>query len=629
MRIASLSYIQGERMSSANVQQKTQHEFKAEMKQLLHLIVHSLYTHPEIFVRELVSNASDALNKARFQALSGTDIYGADTPFEIRITLDSGTKQFTIEDTGVGMNEADLTERLGTIASSGTLEFIQQLQEQNKPIDGNMIGQFGVGFYSVFMVADMVSVETRSIDPASKGLRWTSDGKGTYTIEEIEKETRGTKISFTLKESSAQFAEMRETKDVITKYSNFVDFPIFINDERVNAVRALWSVSKDSVTDDERNEFYKFLTHHYKNPLGHLHIALEGVVNFKALLFIPDEPLSPFAVQNDQPSIALYANKVMIQEDCKELIPEYLRFVRGVADTEDLPLNVSREVTQNSPVMAKMQKHIVKKILDLLEDWAQNDKEKFATFYAHFSKQFVFGVNDYTHREQITKLLHFPSSTLDKNALTNLTDYVARMKSEQTEIYYATGDRLETVLANPNLEYFTRHGIEVLLLAEPADIIALTSLPSFETKSIVSIDKADLKIEADPANALPEPVAQSLMNVMKQILGERVEDIVPSKRLVESPVSLVAGAMSMDAQTERLMKIIDKNYTGGKRKMEVNTAHVLIKNLSSKLVSDPDGTTLRPYIEQLYEGALLMEGNLSSPAEYVKRMTEIMTQATN
>ncbi len=616
-------------MSSANVQQKTQHEFKAEMKQLLHLIVHSLYTHPEIFVRELVSNASDALNKARFQALSGTDIYGADTPFEIRITLDSGTKQFTIEDTGVGMNEADLTERLGTIASSGTLEFIQQLQEQNKPIDGNMIGQFGVGFYSVFMVADMVSVETRSIDPASKGLRWTSDGKGTYTIEEIEKETRGTKISFTLKESSAQFAEMRETKDVITKYSNFVDFPIFINDERINAVRALWSVSKDSVTDDERNEFYKFLTHHYKNPLGHLHIALEGVVNFKALLFIPDEPLSPFAVQNDQPSIALYANKVMIQEDCKELIPEYLRFVRGVADTEDLPLNVSREVTQNSPVMAKMQKHIVKKILDLLEDWAQNDKEKFATFYAHFSKQFVFGVNDYTHREQITKLLHFPSSTLDKNALTNLTDYVARMKSEQTEIYYATGDRLETVLANPNLEYFTRHGIEVLLLAEPADIIALTSLPSFETKSIVSIDKADLKIEADPANALPEPVAQSLMNVMKQILGERVEDIVPSKRLVESPVSLVAGAMSMDAQTERLMKIIDKNYTGGKRKMEVNTAHVLIKNLSSKLVSDPDGTTLRPYIEQLYEGALLMEGNLSSPAEYVKRMTEIMTQATN
>ncbi len=616
-------------MANTNVQQKTQHESKAEMKQLLHLIVHSLYTHPEIFIRELVSNASDALNKARFQVLSGADSFDADAPFEIRITLDSATKQCIIEDTGIGMNETDLVERLGTIASSGTLEFIRQLQEQGKPIDGNMIGQFGVGFYSVFMVADEVTVETRSIDPAGKGLQWTSDGKGTYSIAEIDKPTRGTKITFSLKESAWQFAEVRETKNVITKYSNFVDFPIFINDERVNAVRALWSVSKDSITDDERNEFYKFLTHHYNNPLGYLHIALEGVVNFKALIFIPDEPLSPFAIQNDHPSIALYANKVMIQEDCKELIPEYLRFVRGVADTEDLPLNVSREITQNSPVMAKMQKHIVKKILDLLEDWSQNDKEKFATFYKHFSKQFVFGVNDYTHREQITKLLHFPSSTQEKNALTNLSDYVARMQPEQKEIYYATGDRLETVLANPNLEYFTRNNIEVLLLSEPADIIALTSLPSFETKNIVSIDKAEITIDTPQENTLPEPIALTLMKKMKDILGERVEDVVASKRLVDSPVSLVAGATSMDAQTERLMKIIDKNYTGGKRKLEVNTAHILIKNLSSKLVGDPDGITLRPYVEQLYEGALLMEGNLTSPADYVKRMTDIMTHATN
>ena len=610
------------------------YEYKAEMKQLLHLIVHSLYTHPEVFVRELVSNSSDALNKARFRQLTDTTMLGTDAPLEIRITLDREAHTFTIEDTGIGMTKDDLVGKLGTVASSGTLEFINSLKAQGGTLDGNMIGQFGVGFYAVFMVADEVTVETRHANPDSVGLRWKSDGEGSYTIEEIEKPTRGTRISFTLKESAQEFSEEYRLKSIIQKYSNFVDFPIIIGKsgeagEKANSIRALWQMPKESVSADEANEFYKFLSGDYQNPLGYTHLSIEGSVNFKAMVFIPETPPArPFTLDQDK-SLHLYTNKVLIEENCKQLLPDYLRFARGVVDTDDLPLNVSREITQSSPQMAKINKVITGKILSLLQDWAASDNDKYAKFYAAFGSQFKIGVNsDYANRDQIVQLLRFDSTTTGKGNFTSLKDYASRMKPEQKEIYYLAGDHRETMLNNPNLEYFQKHGMEVLLLTDPVDIIVVPSIPEFEGKKLVSIDKAEINVDAGAETKEPSTIDSALLALFKEVLGEKVEDVVPSKRLVDSAVTLVVGKEGLDVQMERMMKMLDKDFQGGRKLLEVNMEHPLIKNLSRLQLADAGNPMLRQYILHLYEGALLIEGNLPSPALFMRRMTELMTDAT-
>jgi molecular chaperone HtpG len=606
-------------------------EYKAEMKQLLHLIVHSLYTHPEVFLRELISNASDALNKIRFRLLTDTNVVDPKVDLKIKIEVDPQKQTLTIEDTGIGMTHENLTESLGTVASSGTLQFLQQIKEQESKLDGNLIGQFGVGFYSVFMVTDEVTVETRHADPDSKAYRWVSTGQGTFTIEEIERAERGTRITFKLKKEYKDFSQEYRVKNVIQKYSNFVDFPIFVGKEEVNRVGALWHRPKDDVKEDELKEFYKFVTNDFHDPLAHLHLAIEGAVNFKALVFIPDTAPSTFFREELEKSLQLYSNKVFIQDDCKELLPEYLRFLRGVVDTEDLPLNVSREVTQSSPAMTKIKNILTKRILGWFEELAKKDKNKFEKFYRNFGPIFKTGVNsDFANKDKIVNLMRFETTKTAKDELATLKEYVSRMKEDQKEIYYLSGDHRDIIERNPNLEYFRKNELEVLLLSDPFDVFVIPSIDKFDDKPLKSIDKADLDLKPDQKSegALAANLSKTLIDLFKKTLGDKVEDVIESKRLVDSPATLVVGKQGMDKQMEKMMKMMNKDYSGSKKILEINLSHPLIKNMGGKLVGDDHNPLVRSSILQIYEGALLLEGSLTNPNEFVSRMTELMVEAT-
>ncbi|MFQ5628269.1 MAG: molecular chaperone HtpG [bacterium] len=613
---------------------KTQEfEFKAEMKQLLHLIVHSLYTHPEIFLRELISNASDALNKIRFRMLTDKEVFDADADLKIQIEVDKDKQTFSIEDSGIGMTKDDLIDRIGSVASSGTMEFLQQLKETNGNEVGDIIGRFGVGFYSVFMVTDEVTVETRHADNDSVGYRWKSSGEGTYTIAEITKKTRGTKISFKLKDDFKHYSEDYGVKHIIQKYSNFVDFPIHIGKEKINTVTALWQKPKDQQTEEELTEFYKFISNDFSPQLGHLYLNLEGVVSFKALVFIPETaPPQLFTREAFEQSLHLYSDKVFIQDNCKELLPEYLRFVKGVVDTSDLPLNVSREVTQSSPVMAKIRNVLTSKILGFLDDWSNNEQGKYEKFYKNFGPLFKTGLNsDFANKDKIVELLRFESTKVEKGELTSLKDYVSRMNDEQKEIYFLTGESREQLERNPNLEYFKKHELEVLLLSDPVDVFMISSLTEYDKKPLKSIEKADLDLKEskeEKTDALNEDLAKSLLSVFKETLGDKVEDVIESKRLVDSVATLVVGKDGMDPQMEKMMKMMNKDYAGAKKILEINTSHPLIKNLSRLNLASNTDPLLRNCILQLYDGAALAEGNLGSPTDFVNRMTEIMANAT-
>ena len=618
-------------MSDNNMQAPQEFEYKAEMRQLLHLIIHSLYTHPEVFLRELISNASDALNKIRFRMLTDRNVIDPEADLKIMIELDAKEKLFAIEDTGIGMTRDDLIDRIGTVASSGTLEFFKQMKEQEESVDANLIGQFGVGFYSCFMVAEEVVINTRHADPDSLAYRWQSDGGGKFTIAESDRQARGTRIEFKLKENATDFSMEYHVKNIITRYSNFVDFPIFVGKEKVNTVQALWHRSKDQISEEELSEFYKFVSNEFAEPLGHLPLAIEGVVNFKALLFIPSSaPLNWFRGL-DEKTVHLYSNKVFIQDDCKELLPEYLRFVKGVVDTEDLPLNVSREVTQSSPQMTKIRNTITKKLLGLLEEWAEKEKSRYERFFRNFGPIFKTGINsDMANREKLIELLRFESTKTAADELTSLHEYVGRMKTDQKEIYYLTGESRELIQRNPNLEYFKKNDLEVLLLSDPTDIIVIPSIDEFDKKPIKSIEKADIDLQADTAqeDTLADDLAKSLLLVFKQTLGDKVEDVIASKRLVDSPATLVIGKDGFDPQMERMMKAVNRDFSGSKRIFEVNMAHPLIRNLSRLNLMDSTHPKLRNAILQLYHGALLLEGNLPSPAEFIARMNEFMEDAT-
>jgi molecular chaperone HtpG len=610
-----------------------QYEYQAELKQLLKLIVHSLYTHPEVFLRELISNASDALNKVRVRMLTDKNVLNPDSDLEIRIEVDEKKHSFRISDTGIGMTHDDLVNRIGKVASSGTLEFIEQLQKNGEKVDAEFIGQFGVGFYSVFMVTDEVIIETRHADPDSKGYRWKSDGKGTYTIEEIDKPDRGTTIYFTFNEKSQEFSQPQRIKQIINKYSNFVEFPIYVNGERINKMDALWRRSKNELKEEELNEFYKFIANDFQDPISYLHINIEGAVNFKALLFIPATEPSPFIRPDEEKSLQLYSHKVFIQDDAKELLPEYLRFVKGVVDTDDLPLNVSREVTQNSPAMAKIRSTLVNKILSHLEEIAKNDPQKYQKIYKNFGPFLKYGVNtDFANRDRLVNLLRFESTTTEKGNYTSLKDYVSRMKSDQKEIYYVTGESRDIVERNPNLEYFKKHDIEVLLLTDPADIFLIPGLGQYDGKPFKSIDQADIEMQKDDAKSedkLSDNLADNLIKVFKETLGDKVADVVVSKRLINSPATLVVGKDGLDPHMEKMMKMLQKDFAvNSKRILEINTAHPLIKNLAKRALADANDPVLRQAIMQIYDSAALLEGNLKDPTEFVARMTELMIEAT-
>lgn len=610
-------------------------EYKAEMKQLLDLIVHSLYTHPEIFLRELISNASDALNKVRFDALNAEALLDKDAELAVRISIDKEAGTFVIEDTGIGMSEEELIANLGTVAKSGTLGFMQELKDRQKELDGNLIGQFGVGFYSVFMVTDEVTVETRSSHPDSQGFRWRSGGQGTYTIEKIDKAARGTSISFKLKEDFTEFAEEYRVEQIVKKYSNFVDFPIYLDGKQVNTITALWQRPKSELKEEEVGEFYKFMAGDYQDPLDYLQVSVEGMVAFKALLFLPKEaPVEMLYRQGELENRGpqLYVRKVMIQHECRDLLPEYLRFITGVVDTEDLPLNVSREVVQSSPVMAKIRQILTGKILGWFEALAKEQPEKFRTFYKAFGPIVKIGLNtDFTNREKLMELLRFESTKTAVDEYVTLKEYVARMAEDQKEIYYHSGASREQLLAHPNLEYFQDMGIEVLLLSDPVDVFVIPSIFEYDKKPLKSIEKADIdfsKRKNDNAEPIAGNLLEPVLKLFRDTLGEKVEDVVESHRLVNSPVTLVSGKNAFDSQMEKMMKMMQQNLPAGKRILEVNTSHPIIRNLSGMLIANENNPLIRTAISQLYEGALLLEGSLDSTTAFLTRMNELIEAAT-
>ncbi len=618
--------------SSTHIQE---FEYKAEMKQLLDLIVHSLYTHPEIFLRELVSNASDALSKVRFNLLTEQDIQDREAELAVRISVDAKELTMVIEDSGIGMTEEELIANLGTVAKSGTLGFMQALKEQQKQLDGNLIGQFGVGFYSVFMVTDEVTVETRSSAPDSQGYRWCSKGEGTYTIEKIDKASRGTRISFRLKEESKEFAEEYRVEQIVKKYSNFVDFPIYLDNRQVNTVTALWQRSRNELKDEDVHEFYKFIAGDYQDPLDYLQVSVEGMVTFKALLFIPKEaPMELLYRQGELENRGpqLYVKKVMIQHECRDLLPEYLRFIAGVVDTEDLSLNVSREVVQSSPVMAKIRQILTGKILGWFETLAKEQPEKFRTFYKAFGPIIKIGLNtDFTNRDKLVGLLRFESTKTGEDEYVTLKEYTERMVEDQKEIYYHSGASRAQLLAHPNLEYFQDMGIEVLLLTDPVDVFVIPSLFEYDKKPLKSIEKADIdfsKQKKDKAEPLSGNLLDPVLRIFRETLADQVEDVIESHRLVNSPVTLVSGKDGLDSQMEKMMKMMNSELPAGKKILEVNTSHPIIRNLAGMVMANENNPLIRTSIKQLYEGALLLEGSLDSTTAFISRMNELIEAAT-
>ncbi|HRK60231.1 MAG TPA: molecular chaperone HtpG, partial [Candidatus Kapabacteria bacterium] len=561
---------------------------------------------------------------------SPAEVKAYEAELAIRITTDKDNKRLIIEDTGCGMSREELIENLGTVAKSGTLEFLQSIRDNQQSAQGDLIGQFGVGFYSVFMVTDEVTVETRNADIDGKAWKWSSSGTGTYSIEPSDKEVRGTTISFTLRDDHKEFAEDYRIKSIIKKYSNYVDFPIYLNDEKVNSITALWHKKTADITEEELEEFYKFATNDFDKPLGHIHLSLEGAVEFKALLFIPSvAPMNMFR-DLDERSAHLYANKVLIQQHCKDVLPEYLRFVRGVVDTPDLPLNVSREVTQNSPIMAKIRSVITGKVLSLLEDWAENDPQKYATFYKNFGMMLLLGINnDYANRERLIKLLRFSSTVTDGDTRLSLADYVGRMKTDQKEIYYVSGDNRAQVLGNPSIEYFVKNGYEVLLFTDPVEVFTAPYIGEFEGKRLVAADKAELPdTPSQEQTSEQSESTNSLIELFKSNLGDAIEDVRTSQRLVSSAVALVAGKQGLDPHMEKMMKMMDKDFTPTKKVLEINPNHQLISNLTALAQQNPNDTRISDAIKQLYDAALLMDGALTNPTDFINRMTNFMTKAT-
>ncbi len=606
-----------------------QYEYKTEMKQLLDIIIHSLYTHKEVFLRELISNASDALNKVRVLKLGEQDIVSPDAALRIDIETDKDAKKIIVKDTGIGMTKEELISNIGTIAASGTLAFLKDKVAESGDLKNELIGKFGVGFYSSFMVSDRVEIETKSALKGSNAYRWSSDGSGSYTIEEIEKKERGTSVICHIKSGEEKFLDESYIEDIIKKYSNFADFPIFINGKRVNKISAVWRKNTSDLKDEELNEFYKFIANDYENPLGHLHLSIEGaVVNFKALLFIPAH--MPFDILNkfEPKGLHLYSNKILIRRDCKDLLPEYLGFVRGVVDTIDLPLNVSRELTQSSPLIKKIENILTSKILALLSDWANTGREKYEKFYKNFGRFLSIGIDrDSKNRDKIIEMLRYEIFPKDKGKLYSLEEYISFMKAGQNEIYYLAGDDRSSLEGNPKLEYFKKNNIPVILLYDPVDIFTVSSLNEYKGKKIISVEKAGMDIFKDKGKS-ENKLEREIVELFKSVLKDEVEDVKASVRLVDSPATLVSPDSAMDIQMEKMMNLMHRTNISSKRILEINLDNPLIRNISKLYIANKANPIIEKCVKQIFEGAKLLDGEYVDVSSYVKRMTEIMSEAT-
>lgn len=616
-------------------------QFKAEVKQLLDILVHSLYTSREIFLRELVSNASDALDKLRFESNRGTEIVDKDLPLEIRIDFDEKEKTITVKDTGIGMTKDELINNIGTIAKSGSAEFLKTLQE-SKGDANNIIGKFGVGFYSVFMIAKEVVIKSSSFKSDAPAVEWKSDGLGDFEIKEIdEKLGRGTTIVIYLKDDATEYASDWKLKNIINKHSNFINFPIFVKEEKVNTVNAIWREPKSSVTPEQYDEFYKFLTYDTERPLEVIHKSVDAPIQFNSLLFIPKKSDEYFWMNKDNYGLDLYVRRVLIQHKNKDLLPEYLSFVKGIVDSEDLPLNISRETLQENAVFSKISQSVTNQVLSQLADIAKNDTAKYNEFWKEHGRVFKLSYMDFMNQEKIIELLRFNSSfNKKKEDLSSIAEYAARMKDEQKEIYYAFGTSREGLALDPHLEIFRDKGIEVLYLFDPIDEFVINAFRKYKDFEFKSVENADAKKLEKFSNLKEkekkfEKLAKddkkqfsSLLSKMKSILGNKVEDIKETERLSGSPACLSSKDEGLTSSMKKILKMQNQDTGVEKRILEINPDHTLIRNMISVFKKNPDDDFIVNVTNQLYESALLLEGNLEDPHALVDRLNKMLEQSS-
>lgn len=618
------------------------HEFKAEVKQLLDILVHSLYTNREVFLRELVSNASDALDKLRFETNRGTEIAHGDLELEIRIAVDKDRNVLTITDTGIGMTGDEVIENIGTIAKSGSAEFLRQAKEDSGPID-NIIGKFGVGFYSVFMAAREVVIRSRSYLKEESPVEWRSDGLGTYEITPIHSDfKRGTTIDIYLKEDAKEFADTAHIKEILKRHSSFISFPIFVDGERVNTVSAIWREPKFSLTQEQYDEFYKFLTFDTEAPLETLHISVDAPVQFNSLLFIPRTNRDLFtSLSREYHGLDLYAHRVLIQKGNKDLIPEYLGFVRGVVDSEDLPLNISRETLQENLVLNRISTVITRQILTQMQKVAKEDPAKYEQLWNSHCRAFKFGYTDFANRDRYAELLRFNSSRCqDARGLISFDEYIHRAKPGQNEIYYMFGPSREAIFMSPHMEIFKAKGIEVLFLMDHLDEFAMGALGKYKDFELRSVEHMDAKaleqyesVEAeekpDVLSETDEEEFQSLLKKIKEILGDRITEVRVSSRLSESPCCLVNPDGGMTSSMQKILQIVSKDTSIPQKVFEVNKDHRLVRNLLTIFKANTSDDYLRTVVEQLFESALLLDGYLKDPHAMVNRIQDLLNKSSN
>ncbi|MCM8542120.1 MAG: molecular chaperone HtpG [Lentisphaeraceae bacterium] len=629
-------------------------KFRTEVKELLNLVISSLYSNRDIFLRELLSNSSDAIDKARFESLSDKSILEDDSDWKIKIVPDKEAGTIKIIDNGIGMNAEDVESNIGTIAKSGTKAFMQKLQESQESDVPEMIGQFGVGFYSSFIIADKVEVITRKAGtPPSEGVKWTSEGTGSYSIEEIEKASRGTEITLFLKEDTDEFLEEWKIRKIVKTYSDYIEYPVTmdvvhsekpkddegkviddaeaietIEEQTLNSQKALWTRNKSDISEEEYKEFYKHISGDFGEPLETIHFNVEGNFEFNAILFLPEKAPYDLFMQQDKKGVHLYVKRVFIMDDCKALMPDYLRFVKGVVDSADLPLNVSREILQEDKLIGKIQNNLVKKVLDSLKKMMKKDYDKYVNFYKEFGKVIKEGMHsDFFNKEKIQDLMLFESSSTTVGEFTSLKKYVEKMPEDQKEIYYITGQSRAAVENSPHIEIFKKKGYEVLFLVDPIDEWVTQSLHEYDGKAVKSIVKGDVNLDDRDEEETKKEAEEfkTPLEAIQKALDEDVKEVRFSNRLTDSPCCLVADDYAMSANMERIMQSMNQEMPKQKRIFELNKDHSVIKKVLDLAGKESSADELKEYTSILYNQALLMEGSpIQDPASFAQKVTKLL-----
>ncbi|MDP6525284.1 MAG: molecular chaperone HtpG [Kiritimatiellia bacterium] len=630
---------------------KKTRKFKTEVQQLLDIVIHSLYSKKEIYLRELLSNASDAIDRARFESLTDKSLTDGSEDWKIKIVPDKEARTLAIIDNGVGMNAEEIDQNLGTIANSGTRNFLESLKNAKDAGGPEFIGQFGVGFYASFMVADKVTVLTKRAGKDQEAILWTSDGTGKYSIEQAEKEAAGTEVTLHFREDMDEFLEEWKIRGTVKEYSDYVSYPITmdverkepsekegeepvatIEEETLNSMKAIWKKAKSEVSEEEYNEFYKHVSHDYTDPLRVIHYIAEGTTEFRALLYIPSQAPFDLFFRDSIKGIHLYVKNVYITDDCKELLPEYLRFVRGVVDSSDLPLNVSREMLQDDAIIRRIRKSIVGKILSELSDIKDAKRDDYLGFYNQFGKVLKEGVHsDFENHDKLKDLVMFRSTSSEDENPVLLRDYVDRMPSSQKEIYYITSDSVETAASSPHLEAFKEKGYEVLFFVDPIDEWIVQRLTEYDGKKLKAVDRGDIDFEGEDEKADSEAENEAkeeykdLLDFIQKQLDDDVKEVRLSKRLTDSVCCLVADEAGMNANMERIMRAMNQDVPKGKRILELNPGHDVLKNMKEIFEKDKDDQVLADFIDLVYGQALIAEGSqVKNPSRFAKLVSSLM-----